>query len=85
MVGALKDVPTSFGELTTNFAYLDIEGSPLDVIIGDLAMQNLEEVLDLGRRQVRLTKDDQSIEISLKRTMVEVPQPLKAPIARTSV
>lgn len=50
-VGALKDVPTSFGDLNTNLYYLVIEFSPFDVIFGYLAIENLQAVIDLWRRQ----------------------------------
>lgn len=62
-MGTLKDVPISFRALTISLAYLVIEGSPFDVIIGDPTMQILQTVIDLGRRQVRFIKEDHAVEL----------------------
>lgn len=58
-------MPTSFGDFTTNLEYLFIEVFPFDVIIGDSTVENLQAVIDLGRRKVRFTKDDHAVELSL--------------------
>lgn len=61
----LKDVSRPFVDLTNSHEYLVTEGFPLYVIIGDPIMENLPAVMELGRKQVRLTKDDHEVELSL--------------------
>lgn len=59
----VKDVPNSFGDLSTSPDYLVIDRSPFDVIIGDPKTDIMPAVLDLGRSLVRLTKKDHAVEL----------------------
>lgn len=55
VVGVLKKVPISFGD-STNFLYLLVdEGAPFEAIIGYPSMEDMNGILDLGRRQAHFT------------------------------
>lgn len=64
VVATLKDVKTSFGDLTTSLDYLAIECSHIDVIIGEPTMENLQAGIDLGQIKVWFTKEDHTVEFS---------------------
>lgn len=65
VVGILTEVPVKFGDLVVNLYFLVVDGSPFDVIVGDPAMEELKGVIDLGNRQVRLTKEQKKVLIPL--------------------
>lgn len=51
VVGALKEVPISFGDSNTFLDFLVVEGAPFEAIIGDPSMEDINGILYLGLRQ----------------------------------
>lgn len=52
MVGFIENIPVTFGDISVFVDFLVIEGSPFDVIIGDLTMEDLGIIIVLGKRKL---------------------------------
>lgn len=56
----------TFGELVVIIDFRVVDGSLFDEIIGDWTIEQIEGVIDLGNRLVRLTKDGHTFVVLLE-------------------
>lgn len=66
VVGAVGSVPIYFGDMVVELDFLVVEGSPLDVIIGDPTIKYLQGVIYIGKRVVQLTNIEHTVEFPLE-------------------
>lgn len=65
LVGKFSSVPGASDDVVVKLMVVD--GSPFDVIIGNPAMGDLQGVFDFGKRTVRLTRGEHTVELPFER------------------
>ena len=65
-IGALLQVPTSFGELSVNLDYLVVEGTPFDLIIGPTSLKKLQACIDVRKQHVQITVGEKTMKLGLE-------------------
>lgn len=65
-IGALHQIPVSFGGLVSKMDFLVVSGAPYDVIIGLPSLEELQTCMDLGQQHVEVTVDDQKARLGLE-------------------
>lgn len=71
MVGMIKDVLMNIDVKVVKINFLVVQGSPLDVIVGDPAMEIMEGVLNLVNRVASFIVDGDNIEIPMEPNYVQ--------------
>lgn len=56
-MGMLTAVPVSLADIVGDLDFQVVDGYPLEVIIGDPAMEDRQIIIDIGKRTVRLTRE----------------------------
>lgn len=64
--GILKDVPVHLDEKVVRMTFPVVEGLPYDVIVGDLTMETMEGVLELGNGFASFFVDGDKIELPME-------------------
>lgn len=63
VVGMITDDRVKFRELVVSLEFIVVAGSPFEVIIEDQNMEGLKGVIDIGNRQLCITKDQGTVVI----------------------
>lgn len=58
VIGNIKSVAVAFADMVVKLDLLVVEGCRFDFIIGDPAMEDLEGVIDIGKRTVSLNRGE---------------------------
>ena len=65
-LGSIEDVPVSFNGTVTSLNVLVVEGSPVDILIGYLTLQELQAFIDLCHQSVRMVIGNKTVKTSLE-------------------
>ena len=65
-LGSIEDLPISFSGTVTSLNFLVVAGSPVDILIGFLTLEELQACINLGHQSVRMVIGNKTVKMSLE-------------------